>query len=158
VKDSSSFIYPSPVGSLSITSDGTHITGCAFSGEPAAAAVPQDNVTARCVRELEAYFSGTLKVFTIPIKPSGTFFQLKIWGALTHIPYGETTTYGKLAAQTGNPKAARAVGGANHHNPIVIIIPCHRVIGANGHLTGFGGGLERKSFLLNLENRNKHIS
>ena len=90
--------------------------------------------------------------FDLPLAPEGTKFQKAVWNALLQIPYGQVSTYGKLAAQVGSPKAARAVGGACHNNPIAILIPCHRAIGANGSLTGFGGGLPLKHWLLELEN------
>ncbi len=101
--------------------------------------------------QLAEYFDGRRQTFNLPLKPEGTEFQMKAWAALQKIPYGETRTYGQQAEMIGNPKASRAVGGANNANPIPIIIPCHRVIGAGGALTGFGGGLETKSFLLTLE-------
>jgi methylated-DNA-[protein]-cysteine S-methyltransferase len=101
--------------------------------------------------QLAEYFDGKRKNFTIPLAPQGTAFQIKVWEALQKIPYGETRSYGEIAAMIGNPKASRAVGMANHRNPIVIIIPCHRVIGHDGSLTGFGGGLELKRRLLELE-------
>lgn len=102
-------------------------------------------------RELEEYFQGKRKEFSVPFKPDGTEFQKKVWKALTEIPYGETRTYGEVAAAVGNDKASRAVGMANHCNPIPVIIPCHRVIGKNGKLTGYAGGLEKKTALLDLE-------
>lgn len=101
--------------------------------------------------QLDAYFAGELREFDLPLKPSGTVFQESVWHALTQIPYGETWSYGQLAAHIGKPKASRAVGAANGVNPIPVIIPCHRVIGSSGKLTGFGGGLETKQFLLGLE-------
>lgn len=103
-----------------------------------------------CV-QLDAYFAGELKEFDLPLMPKGTPFQESVWQALTEIPYGETWSYGQLAASIGKPKASRAVGAANGVNPIPVIIPCHRVIGASGKLTGFGGGIETKQFLLELE-------
>jgi len=105
------------------------------------------------VRQLQAYFDGDLKEFNLPLKPEGTQFQLSVWNALLKIPYGKTTTYGALARGLGNPNASRAVGLANGSNPIPIVIPCHRVIGSNGKLTGFGGGLPVKEKLLALETR-----
>lgn len=102
-------------------------------------------------RELEEYFQGKRKEFSLPLKPDGTEFQKKVWKALTEIPYGETRTYGEVAAAVGNDKASRAVGMANHCNPIPVIIPCHRVIGKNGKLTGYAGGLEKKTALLDVE-------
>ena len=102
-------------------------------------------------RELEQYFSGKLTHFETPTAPEGTAFQKSVWHQLTQIPYGETRSYGEIARMVGNPKAARAVGMANNRNPIPILFPCHRVIGANGDLVGFGGGLDRKVYLLELE-------
>ncbi|MBL4571619.1 MAG: methylated-DNA--[protein]-cysteine S-methyltransferase [Gammaproteobacteria bacterium] len=101
--------------------------------------------------QLDAYFAGELKKFDLPLMPKGTAFQESVWQALTEIPYGETWSYGQLAAKIEKPKASRAVGAANGMNPIPVIIPCHRVIGASGKLTGFGGGIETKQFLLELE-------
>jgi len=101
--------------------------------------------------QLEAYFADRLKVFDLPLAPKGTAFQKQVWAALIDVPYGETASYGEIAVAVGNPKACRAVGLANGKNPIAIIIPCHRIIGAGGHLTGYGSGLEIKSGLLELE-------
>lgn len=101
--------------------------------------------------QLTEYLKGERKEFSLPLAPEGTEFQKKIWQELCRIPYGETRTYGEIARQAGNPKACRAVGGANNRNPIMIFIPCHRVIGADGSLTGYGGGLEVKEYLLKLE-------
>ena len=103
------------------------------------------------VRQLEAYFSGKLKSFDLRLAPEGTEFQKSVWRALCKIPYGETRTYKDIAESIGNPKAYRAVGHANNRNPISIIVPCHRVIGSNGKLTGYACGLDMKAFLLNLE-------
>lgn len=112
----------------------------------------EDAAIFRALREeLDAYFAGALRQFTVPLKPQGTDFRKKVWEALQTIPYGETISYKELAQQINQPKAIRAVGGANHHNPISIIIPCHRVIGASGKLVGYGGGLNVKEFLLNHE-------
>lgn len=102
-------------------------------------------------RQLEEYFAGQRASFSLPLNPQGTEFQKKVWQQLEAIPYGEIRSYGQIAAAVGNPKACRAVGGANHNNPIAIVIPCHRVIGANGKLTGYGGGLDIKEKLLKLE-------
>jgi methylated-DNA-[protein]-cysteine S-methyltransferase len=101
--------------------------------------------------QLEEYFAGERREFELELAPSGTPFQLEVWRALRAIPYGETASYGEIAAAVGQPGAARAVGGANNRNPIAIVIPCHRVIGASGSLTGYGGGLPRKQRLLALE-------
>jgi methylated-DNA-[protein]-cysteine S-methyltransferase len=101
--------------------------------------------------QLASYFSGELSEFQVCLAPNGTKFQEMVWDALMKIPYGETWSYGQLAEHIGKPKASRAVGAANGLNPIPVIIPCHRVIGSNGKLTGFGGGIETKQYLLNLE-------
>lgn len=103
------------------------------------------------VRELTAYFAGELRQFSLPLAPSGTPFQLDVWRALAAIPYGETTSYGELAGRIGRARAVRAVGAANGANPLPVVLPCHRVIGANGSLTGYGGGLPIKRALLALE-------
>jgi methylated-DNA-[protein]-cysteine S-methyltransferase len=108
---------------------------------------------AEVIRQLQAYFRGELKEFELPLAMEGTEFQLRVWEALRAIPYGETISYAQLAGRIGNPKAVRAVGLANGSNPIPIIVPCHRVIGSDGSLTGFGGGLATKRKLLELENK-----
>ena len=105
------------------------------------------------VRQLGEYFAGERRDFDLPLDPVGTPFQLTVWAALRDIPYAETINYGQLAGRVGNPHASRAVGLANGRNPISIVVPCHRVIGANGSLTGYGGGLDRKRTLLELERR-----
>ena len=105
----------------------------------------------KAASQLNEYFEGKRKTFDLPLNQQGTDFQLKIWNALQNIPYGETRSYGELAAMTGNPKASRAVGMANNRNPIPVIIPCHRIIGSDGSLTGYAGGLELKQKLLELE-------
>lgn len=102
-------------------------------------------------KQLEEYSAGRRRTFTVPVRQQGTEFQKKVWHALCAIPYGETRTYGQIAAAVGSPKAARAVGGACNKNPIAVIVPCHRVIGASGGLVGFGGGLDLKHRLLELE-------
>ncbi|PJK00733.1 cysteine methyltransferase [Lysobacteraceae bacterium NML91-0213] len=102
-------------------------------------------------RQLAAYFAGTRRVFDLPLAPHGTTFQRAVWQALADIPYGSTASYAQLAARVGRPAAARAVGAANGRNPLPIVLPCHRVIGAGGGLTGFGGGLPTKRYLLALE-------
>lgn len=103
--------------------------------------------------QLKEYFQGERKKFSVKLDPHGTEFQKKVWMALRSIPFGETRSYGELATQIGNPKASRAVGAANGKNPISIIVPCHRVIGSNGSLTGFAGGLKNKMILLDLEKK-----
>lgn len=109
------------------------------------------------VKQLNAYFAGKLRTFDVPLAPQGTVFQSQVWRALCDIPYGETTSYGELARGIGNPKAVRAVGLANGSNPISIIIPCHRVIGSNGSLVGYGGGLPIKQALLALERGQRRL-
>ena len=106
-------------------------------------------------RQLGAYFKGDLKTFDLPLAPRGTAFQHQVWEALRRIPYGEVVSYKSIAEAIGNPKAVRAVGGANGKNPIPVVVPCHRVIGSSGDLTGFGGGLETKSRLIELEKRHQ---
>ena len=105
------------------------------------------------VEQLDAYFAGELTSFEVPLRPLGSPFQIEVWKALQAIPYGHTTSYGALARQLGNANASRAVGLANGRNPISIIVPCHRVIGSDGRLVGYGGGMPRKRFLLELEQR-----
>ncbi|MCG8636323.1 MAG: methylated-DNA--[protein]-cysteine S-methyltransferase [Desulfobacterales bacterium] len=113
--------------------------------------VEDPDAFSRVKEQLDLYFQGKLTRFDLEMRFSGTDFQKQVWQALTRIPYGETISYGELAGRIGNPKASRAVGLANGKNPIPIIVPCHRVIGKNGKLTGFGGGLDVKAFLLDLE-------
>jgi methylated-DNA-[protein]-cysteine S-methyltransferase len=109
------------------------------------------------IRQLHAYFAGELTEFNLPLALEGTEFQLRVWQSLRGIPYGETISYGQLAARLGNPKASRAVGLANGSNPVPIVIPCHRVIGGNGSLVGYGGGLANKKTLLALESRQRPL-
>jgi len=109
------------------------------------------------IRQLQEYFVGALREFEIPLRMEGTEFQKKVWKNLQKIPYGETISYGELAKRIGDPKAVRAVGAANGQNPLPIIVPCHRVIGSNGSLTGFGGGLENKRRLLDLESAQRRL-
>jgi len=118
---------------------------------PAGFLLEQTPLIKKAGKQLDEYFSGKRKVFDLPLSFKGTDFQVTVWKALQSIPYGETRSYKELAEMTGNPKACRAVGMANNRNPIVIIVPCHRVIGHNGSLTGFGGGLDLKQQLLELE-------
>jgi methylated-DNA-[protein]-cysteine S-methyltransferase len=148
-----SWVYDSPAGKLYITGNDTAITGVAFYDGNGAGEPCDNDIIRKCVYELDEYFAGRLKDFTVPLSLGGTDFQKRVWRALREIPYGQTISYKDLAVSVGNPKASRAVGGANHHNPIVIIIPCHRVIGSDGKLTGFGGGLGVKEFLLEHERK-----
>ncbi len=146
----------SPVGPLLLLGDGEAITGLQMEGQRHAPDVPagsrRDDAPFRAAREqLEAYFARELRVFDLPLAPAGTPFQQSVWKALLEIPFGATESYGGLAKRIGRPGAARAVGLANGRNPIGIVIPCHRVIGADRSLTGYGGGLERKEWLLRHE-------
>lgn len=155
--------YPSPVGLITIASDGESIVGLWFEGQKYFAATLEDGsreeplpVLDEARRWLDVYFSGKEPDFTPPLAPAGSEFRKKVWKLLTEIPRGETVSYGELAkkleAQLGRKTSARAVGGAVGHNPISIIIPCHRVLGADGSLTGYAGGVEKKIQLLRLEN------
>lgn len=141
--------YRSPVGLLCLRADETGL--CAAALVPAAGEDAPGPVVRQAAAELEEYFAGRRKVFTVPLSLHGTPFQLRAWAALCAIPYGETRSYAQQAADIGNPRACRAVGMANHRNPVLILVPCHRVIGANGSLVGYGGGLAVKRALLTLE-------
>ncbi len=151
-----SFIYYlSPMGQMALASDGTFLTRAAFCPVSWTQELPyrENIVLKQACRQLKAYFAGESCRFEVPLRPSGTPFQLVVWECLRQIPYGATWSYKDLARAAGNEKAARAVGKASHFNPLVIFIPCHRVIGANGALTGYAGGMEKKAFLLQLEKR-----
>lgn len=143
-----------PIGELLLVSDGAALTAVQFDDARRGAPTPDgadDPVIAEAAAQLRAYFAGERTTFDLPLRAAGTPFEQGVWRALEQIPYGETTSYGELAARLGEPGAARAVGRANGRNPIPIVVPCHRVIGADGSLTGFGGGLECKRALLDLE-------
>lgn len=118
---------------------------------------PHHPMLRRVEAELSEYFAGTRNTFSLPLDMRGTPFQKKVWEALVRIPFGETRTYGQLAAQLGRPGASRAVGAANGRNPVSIVVPCHRVIGSTGKLTGFAGGLKAKAHLLDLESRGERL-
>ena len=148
----------SPLGPLLLACDEAGLREINFmNGRHSAHLKPEWREDARAlkepIRQLRAYFAGELEDFDLPLAPEGTQFQQKVWTELCEIPYGETRSYGELARRIGNPNACRAVGLANGSNPIPIIIPCHRVIGSNGKLTGYGGGLPIKEKLLALEKR-----
>lgn len=147
-------IYKTPIGHITIVENGTAITHIHF-GEPddlqSYGTDRSTQLLEMAFTQLSEYFSGSRTVFDLPLCPAGTEFQQKVWRALQEVPYGETRTYGEIAARVGSPKASRAVGMANHHNPIAIVIPCHRIIGKNGRLTGYAGGLPIKQTLLRLE-------
>jgi methylated-DNA-[protein]-cysteine S-methyltransferase len=146
----------SPIGPLLLAGDESGIRYLLFAkgrreAKPEQDWVPDRGSLREAAQQLAAYFRGKLREFDVPLAPQGTSFQQQVWRALCDIPYGETTSYGELARRIENPKAVRAVGLANGSNPISIIIPCHRVIGSNGSLTGYGGGLPIKQALLALE-------
>lgn len=139
-------VIDSPVGRLLIEADDVSLT--AVERTDMGLYPPGTPLLQEAVYQLGAYFNGTLTDFDLPLHMVGTPFQLRCWEALTAIPYGETISYGEQARRIGNPRATRAVGGANHRNRLCIIVPCHRVIGANGTLTGYGGGVDMKEWLL----------
>lgn len=143
--------YETPVGPLWIEEAGGGISR--VTNRPIPGVGCETPLIRQAYTELNEYFAGTRKTFTVPLNPQGTPFQLAVWAALREIPYGETRSYGEIAAAVGRPKAARAVGGANNKNPILIFTPCHRVISANGALVGFGAGLPVKEALLALEKK-----
>jgi methylated-DNA-[protein]-cysteine S-methyltransferase len=149
--------FDSPLGVLRVTADDVGLTSLYMESQrhgptaPEPSWIPDDDGFTEARRQLELYFAGELRTFDLPLNPSGTAFQREVWAALTAIPYGEVRSYQQVAEQVGRPRASRAVGLANGRNPISVIVPCHRVIGASGALTGYGGGLERKGMLLDLE-------
>lgn len=138
-------------GWLKLVGDDKAIASISFVKNKAAAKTAPTAVLKKAARELEEYFAGKRRSFTFKMSPAGTDFQRKVWKALEQIPYGETRSYGEIARMIGKPKAARAVGMANNRNPLSIVVPCHRVIGRNGDLVGYGGGLSLKTKLLKLE-------
>lgn len=151
--------FESPVGPLRLVSDGEaltglymneHLYGPKFTADWREERVP---VIVEAASQLKEYFAGTHRVFELPLAPAGTTFQQQVWKALLELGFGETTTYGEIARRIGNPSATRAVGAANGQNPISIIIPCHRLVGSDGKLIRYGGGLERKQFLLDHERK-----
>ncbi|MEN8076649.1 methylated-DNA--[protein]-cysteine S-methyltransferase [Clostridioides difficile] len=153
--------YDSPLGKIKIEEQDSYIVGISFENDKALInkeinIEKEKNIIAKCKAQLDEYFKGNRKEFDLEIKfIKGTEFQKNVWNELRKIPYGETISYKTLAERIGNPKACRAVGGANNKNPIGIIIPCHRVIGANGKMIGYAEGVDKKEFLLGLEYKNK---
>ena len=145
--------YQSPLGWLEIAGSETHISALHFVDEPGQTASEPAAVLAECVQQLREYFDGQRVKFTVSLHPSGTPFQRQVWAELAKIPYGQTLSYRELAERLKQPNAFRAVGNANGKNPISIILPCHRVVGSDGSLTGYGGGLWRKRWLLEHEGR-----
>lgn len=149
-------VHESPVGPLTLVDEDEAVSGLYVESQrhlpDAARFGERDDTVLPALREqLDAYFAGQLRDFDVPLRQRGTDFQLRIWSALRAIPYGSTCTYGELARAAGSPAAVRAVGAANGRNPISIVVPCHRVIGADGSMTGYGGGVQRKVLLLDLE-------
>ena len=151
-------VVPTPLGALHLVCDGECLTGAFFEGQqyfPAGAAewtaVGDHALLESAARQVESYFAGTIKAFELPLAASGTEFQQKVWKALIAIPHGTVTSYGDVARALGLPQASRAVGAAIGRNPLSLVVPCHRVIGANGSLTGYAGGLGAKEFLLRHE-------
>lgn len=147
------FHYNSPVGTLLLKASEEALLSIEFSDRADGNSLSDisSEIIRRTVTQLEEYFEGNRKTFDLHLSPEGTDFQQRVWEALQEIPYGQTKTYAGLSVQLGDPKAVRAVGTANGKNPIPIIIPCHRVIGANNNLTGYAGGIERKRWLLKHE-------
>jgi methylated-DNA-[protein]-cysteine S-methyltransferase len=148
--------FTSPIGKLLLVGTKNGLAELHFPTEAAAKEIPPDwqldkTKFTTAIEQLEEYFAGRRKIFDLKLAPSGTPFQLSVWQALQQVPYGTTASYGEIARKIGNPKACRAIGMANHHNPLPIVIPCHRIIGKDGSLTGFGGGLDLKRQLLELE-------
>lgn len=146
----------SPIGELTVVAEdgalvGLYMTGHRPAPDPESFGERVDDALPAATAQLAEYFAGERTAFDLPLAPRGTAFQQAVWAALRDIPYGETRSYGELAAALGRPGASRAVGLANGRNPISIVVPCHRVVGAGGKLTGYAGGMERKSWLLALE-------
>ncbi len=150
-------LYDTPIGALTVTETDGAVTAIAFGAETDADQNAETPLLRAAEAELRAYFAGTLREFSVPIRMVGSEFSMRVWAALREIPYGQTVSYGELAVRVGNPNAARAVGMANHKNPIPLIVPCHRVIGANGKPVGYAGGIGTKTFLLNLERENSAL-
>jgi methylated-DNA-[protein]-cysteine S-methyltransferase len=147
---------PSPAGTVEIKADDRYVTSIRLIRSADGTATENDidrlpPHVRQCVAELQEYFAGTRTRFTVPVKQSGTDFQQKVWRQLLEIPYGTTVSYGEIARRLGSVKLSRAVGGANHRNRLWIVVPCHRVIGADGSLTGYGGGIDCKQWLLQHE-------
>lgn len=142
-------LVQSPIGLLTIVSDGESVTALRFGDQTRG--LSDCPILERAATELREYFAGTRRVFDVPLNAQGTDFQRSVWAALQEIPYGKTASYAQIASAIGKSAACRAVGSANHRNPLPIFIPCHRVIGKNGTLTGYAGGLSIKEFLLRLE-------
>jgi methylated-DNA-[protein]-cysteine S-methyltransferase len=150
--------FVTPLGSLFATAAGSSLTGIHFEGGRHAPAIarewtedPDSSPLRECAQQLRDYFEGKRQRFDLPLMPQGTPFQKRVWEEIARIPYGSTLTYAELAARAGAPGAARAAGAATGRNPLSIVVPCHRVVGTDGTLTGYAGGLERKTMLLEIE-------
>ncbi len=143
----------SPIGRLYLAEESGRLTHLLFAKHEPPCEPTETPLLSEVKKQLGEYFRGERRVFDLPLAPFGSDFQMACWSALLTIPYGSTCSYADIAQLVGSPKAYRAVGNANHNNPISIIIPCHRVIGADGSLAGYGGGLETKAYLLNLEQK-----
>lgn len=141
----------SPIGPLTIGEEDGKIIEISFGNLETCDTIKETTVLRQAKEQLEEYFAGTRTVFQLPLSLKGTPFQEKVWAALCEIPYGSTASYLDIAVAVGNPKAVRAVGMANHRNPVSIVVPCHRVIGKSGSLVGYGGGLDAKKWLLHRE-------
>jgi len=146
-------LYSSPIGVLEVAGTADAIVAVNFVDEPPPSDADLPPILRECVAQLDAYFRGELQTFTLNLQPQGTPFQRAVWRALTDIPFAQTASYADIARRIERPRAFRAVGNANGQNPISIIVPCHRVIGSDGSLTGYGGGLWRKEWLLAHERR-----
>jgi methylated-DNA-[protein]-cysteine S-methyltransferase len=143
----------SPIGTIEVTvNEAAAVVSLSFVDEPTPVAEQNSDACSRALQQLEEYFRGERRHFELALEPEGTEFELKVWNQVRRIPYGATGTYGEIARRLGaDPGSARAVGVANARNPIAIIVPCHRVIGADGELAGYAGGLDRKKWLLDME-------
>ena len=154
-------MLPSPIGPLTVVQEHGELIRLAMSPPTAldsdALGDRSDEGFGEVARQLGEYFAGERTSFDLPLRPHGSTFELAVWDQLTHIPYGETRSYGYVATAVGEPGGAQAVGAANGRNPLAVVVPCHRVIGADGSLVGFGGGLPRKRFLLDLEQRGDRL-
>lgn len=148
-------IVQTPLGDMELVGDGTALVRACFTDQTDRETSESDAVEQRAARQLSEYFDGQRTEFTVPLRTSGTPFQISVWEQMAHILYGQTVSYGEIAAEIGKPQAARAVGAACGKNPIWVFLPCHRVVGKNGALTGYAGGMMRKQWLLDWERKNR---
>ncbi|WP_260620483.1 methylated-DNA--[protein]-cysteine S-methyltransferase [Gordonibacter massiliensis (ex Traore et al. 2017)] len=147
------FAYRTPLGRVTIASDGRAVTALAFGEQTLPGAARATELTNRAANQLQEYFAGKRRAFDLPLAPAGTDFQKRVWKAVADVPYGETRTYSDVAAAIGSPRSCRAVGAASNKNPLPILIPCHRIVGANGSPAGSGNDAKAKAFLLDMERR-----